>query len=333
MTVYIFLLLGTVLLGIPLCSKKCGRSGRIIYCIGLAAVFIFLAAMRFQVGYDFNLYGGTYFNMKYMDIEEITVNRMEKGFLMPLYVLNLAFEDYRTVFIYTSVVIYSAVFYLIGKNSSNPWISAAAYLCFGLFFNSLCFLRQTMAALISAYAVKYINEKNSLRFFVLIIAASAFHWSALIMLAMFFLLKIKPGYIYLGIVTAGTIIFCIFSKPFMFWAIDKFYMYKGYNPETNVEAIYGLPMRYTIMFSMLFAVCFIFRKRLIEKNQCNAVYLNCLMYTVVFEAMGTRHGILSRFALLVYIPPILYLVPDLVEIIKDYISEKITAGMRRQVGA
>ncbi|MGN0674749.1 MAG: EpsG family protein [Oscillospiraceae bacterium] len=330
MTVYIFLLLGTVLLGIPLCSPKCGKAGRMIYCIGLAVVFIFIAAMRFQVGYDFNLYGGTYFNMKYMDVEEISMNRMEKGFLMPLYVLNLAFEDYRTVFIYTSVIIYSAVFYLIGKNSSNPWISAAAYLCFGLFFNSLCFLRQTMAALIAAYAVKYIDEKRPLRFFVLIIAASAFHWSALIMLAMFFLLKIKPGRIYLGIVTAGTVICCIFSKQLMFWVIDKFYMYKGYNPETNAEAIYGLPIRYTIMFGVLFAVCFVFRKRLIEKNSRNAVYLNCLMYTVVFEALGTRHGVLSRFALLVYIPPILYLVPDLADVIKEYISEKFTVGMRRQ---
>lgn len=329
MLLYIILLLGVVLLGIPLCSKKCGKWGRIVYCVTAAIVFAVIAAVRFQVGYDYNLYGGTYFNMKYMDIEEISVLKMEKGFLLPLYILDLAFEDYRTVFVYTSIIIYPAVFYLIYKNSSCPWISTAAYLCFGLFFNSLCFLRQVMAVLIVTYAIKYVCEKQPLKFFVLVLAASAFHWSALIALVMYILLRIKPGYIYTGLVTAGTVIFCVFSRRFMFWAIGNFYMYKGYDPETSVEAMNGLPIRYTVIFGVLFLICFIFRKRLIERNPNNSVYINCLMYTVVFEAMGTRHGILSRFTLIVYIPAILYLIPDLVYVIKDYISEKFGNGIRR----
>ena len=91
MLLYIILLLGVVLLGIPLCSKKCGKWGRIVYCVTAAIDFAVIAAVRFQVGYDYNLYGGTYFNMKYMDIEEISVLKMEKGFLLPLYILDLAF--------------------------------------------------------------------------------------------------------------------------------------------------------------------------------------------------------------------------------------------------
>lgn len=331
MTLYILLLLGVVIIGIPLCDKKCGKWGRAAYCAAAALAFIFIAANRFQVGYDFNLYGGTYFNMKYMDIAEVSANRMEKGFLMPLYILNLAFEDYRTVFIYTSIVIYASVFYLIYKNSSCPWISAAAYMCFGLFFNSLCFLRQTMAALVVAYAVQFVCEKRPLRFIVLIAAASAFHWSALIMLAMYLLLRIKPDYIYLGIIAAGTVIFCIFSRSIMFWMIDKFYMYRSYNPDVNVEASNGLPIRYTVMFGILFAVCFALRKRLVEKNRANAVYINCLMYTVVFEAMGTRHGILSRFAVIVYIPAVLYLIPDAAAAVKELIAERLSDTRRRQL--
>ncbi len=331
MTVYILLFLGAVLAGIPLCSKKCGRSGRIIYCVCMALVFIFISATRFQVGYDYNLYGGTYFNMKYYDITDIAGLRMEKGFLMPLYVLNLAFEDYRTVFIFTSLIIYSAVFFMICRESSNPWISVAAYLCFGLFFNSLCFLRQTIAALMVAYATKYVGEKRPLRFAALVIAASVFHWSALVMLVMYLFLRIKPGKIYLAVVSVGTVLFCIFSKTLMYWFIDNFYMYRGYDPESNAEAVNGLPLRYTIMFGILFAVAFAFRRRLTEKNPNNSVYINCLMFTTVFEAMGVRHGILSRFALLVYIPPILFLIPDLVQVIREYIGEKLSSEKRRRI--
>ncbi len=317
-------------MGLPLCSKKCGKGGRIAYCVGFAAVFIFLSAMRFQVGYDYNSYGGMYFNMKYMGLEEVTVMRAEKGFLMPLYVLNLAVEDYRTVFIYTSLIIYSAVFYLIYKESSNPWISVVAYLCFGLFFNSLCFLRQVMAALLCGYAVRYVDERRPFRFAVLVIAAASFHWSALIMLALYFFLRIKPSYIYLGAVALCTAVFCVFSKSLLSWAVDTFYMYSNYNPETSVEVVTGLTPLYTIMFGVLFAVAFAFRKRLAEKNSKNDVYLNCLMFTTVFEAMGIKHAILSRFALIVYIPPILFMLPDLIQVIREYMAEKITAVKRRQ---
>lgn len=329
MLIYFFLLAGVIAAGIPLCSPKCGKTGRIIFCAAAAVVFILVSALRFQVGYDFNLYGGVYFNMKYQTIEEICNTKMETGFLLPLYVLNLAFEEYHTVFIFTSLIIYPAIFYLIYKNSSNPWISTTAFLCFGIFFNSLCFLRQIIAALIVAYAIQYLNKRNLWRFLVLVIAAASFHWSSLIMLGMWLLLMIKPGKIYLAVVTAGTVVFCFVSRQLMYWVIDHFYMYHNYDPAKNPEASQGLPIWYTVMFGILFIISFIFRNRLIEKNKKNSIYINCLMYTVVFEAMGTRHGILSRFALLVYLPAILYLVPDMVTVIREYISEKFASAEKR----
>ena len=117
MAIYLFLLAGVVVAGIPLCSEKCGKKGRLIFCIVAAVVFTLISALRFQVGYDYNSYGGTYFNLKYMTREEIMAYKMEKGFLLPLYALNLAFEEYYVVFIYTSLIIYPTVFYLIYKHS------------------------------------------------------------------------------------------------------------------------------------------------------------------------------------------------------------------------
>ncbi len=322
MLMYFILLAAAVGAGIPLCSKKCGKWGRIVYCAVFALIFTFVSAVRFQVGYDYNAYGGTYFDMMYHGLDEVAEMRMEKGFLMPLYILNLAFSDYWVVFIYTSVIFYFSVFALIYKHSSLPWVSVCAFLCFGAFFNSLCFLRQFMAAIIVTYAVKYINGKNPVRFFVLTIAAASFHWSALIMVVMYFLLRIKPSRIYLGIVAAGMVVFFIFSRSVMLFLIDKFYMYSSYNPNTSVEASTGLPIRYTVIFGVLFAICFLFRKRLIEKNPANGVYINCLMFTTVFEAMGTRHAILSRFALLTYLPALLYLLPDAAKVAAEFALEK-----------
>jgi len=322
MLVYIILLAVSVGAGIPLCSKKCGRWGKPVYCVVMALLFTFISAVRFQVGYDFNSYGGEYYNMMFRTVEDVEVMRMEKGFTLPMYIFNLAFEDYWVVFVYTSIIICFSVFGLIYKRSSMPWVSVCAFLCFGAFFNSLCFLRQFIAAIVICYAIKYTEKKFSLRFFALVLAASAFHWSALILMGLYFLLKIKPSYIYLGIAAAGTVIFCFVSRPVLKLLTEKFYMYRGYDPYTSAEMTVGLPVRYTVMFGLLFAVCFLFRKRLMEKNPQNGVYINCLMFTAIFEAMGTRHAILSRFAILTYLPALLFLLPDAVKIIGEFVYEK-----------
>lgn len=329
MIIYILLLAAAVIAGIPLCSNKYQRWGKIVYCSALALTFILIAVLRYGVGYDYHLYGAKCYNISVNGIDFLMADKMEKGFLLPVYIFNLAVDKYYSIFIFAALAIYVPLFILIYKRSSIPWISVAAFLCFGLFFNSLCFLRQFVAAIIVAYAMKYTNAKDYPRFFVLVLSAGAFHWSALIMTVLFVFLKIKPNYIYLSIAAVGTILFCIFSRSLMFWFIDNFYMYRGYNPDVSVEAGTGLPMRYTIMFGVLFAVCFAFRKRLIEKNERNSVYINCLMFTTIFEAMGMRHAILSRFALLTYLPAILWLLPDLVIVVRECISEKINAPKKK----
>lgn len=322
MAAYYILLAAAVLLGVPLCGKRCGKWGKIVYCAICAAGFTVISAIRFEVGYDYNMYGRISYDMMFNDLESISRSRMEKGFLLPLYILRLGFEQYYVVFIYTSVIIYAAVFALIGSRSEIPWISAAAFLCFGLYFNSLCFLRQFIAALIVTYAIKFAHRETVLRYLALVLAAAAFHWSALIMTVMYIFVKIKPSWIYLGIITAGTVILCVFSRSMMLFFIDKFYMYKSYDPDKNIEASTGLPPRYTIIFGIIFIIAFLFREKLIQKNPDNRIYINCLMFTVVFEALGIRHAVLSRFALLTYLPPFLFMLPDMTVIIGRYIKEK-----------
>lgn len=322
MTVYVLLLAASAIFGAVLCSKRFEKWGKPVYLVLFALIFIFLSATRFEVGYDYNMYGTNYYNMLYEDLNDISALRMEKGFMYLNYFMNLAVEEYYGVHILTSVINYAAVFFLIYKYSSVPWISVCAFLCFGIFFNSLCFLRQFIAALIIAYAVRYIEEKNYFKLLLFTVIASAFHWSALIIAGLYFLLRIKPSWIYLGITTALTIIFCIFSKSAMQFLIENFYMYKSYDPTHNSEANVGLPIRYTIMFGIVLIIAYLMKVRLMKHNPMNGIYINFLMFTTVFEAMGTRHAILSRFSILTCIPGIVFLVPEICVCLKEYVSEK-----------
>lgn len=266
MLTYIILLVASVGFGIPLGGKNCKKWEKIVYCAAFALIFTFISAVRFQVGYDYLPYAEAYFDMKYFNLEDLSKHIMEKGFLLPLYILHDSFKDYWVIFVYTSIIIYFSVFGLIYKYSECPWISVCAFLCFGAFFNSLCFLRQFIAAIIVTYAVKFIHKNNYPMFLIFILAAATFHWSALAMAVLYFFLRIKPSWIYFGIIAACTILFCIFSRPAIKFFSEKFYMYQIYDPEKNPEAFSGLSPRYTIIFGLLFLICFLFRKKLIEEN-------------------------------------------------------------------
>ena len=81
MFIYIALLVGCAAAGLVLCNEKFGKHGKMTYCILAAVVFILVSAFRFEVGYDYLLYGGIFSQMKYWDISDLAVHRMEKGFL------------------------------------------------------------------------------------------------------------------------------------------------------------------------------------------------------------------------------------------------------------
>ena len=59
-----------------------------------------------------------------------------------------------------------------------------------------------------------------------------------------------------------------------------------------------------------------------KTDEYNNVLLNCMFFTVFFEIMGVRHAILSRFALLFFIPAIVILVPRAVSVLISKISNK-----------
>ncbi len=67
-----YILLAVSCAAMPLCGKKCGKWGKIVYCVVFAVLFTVVSAVRFQVGHDFNSYGGIYADLLFYDIDEIS---------------------------------------------------------------------------------------------------------------------------------------------------------------------------------------------------------------------------------------------------------------------
>ena len=311
MAVYSIIFLLSAAAGIPLCGlseKKDGRSPY-IYCILMGAVFTAVSALRFGVGYDYNLYAGWFYDLNFTDFDELRGGRKEMGLILLLKLVNIFSSDYAAAFPLISLLIFPPLMLYIARNSDNPWISVTAFLGLGLFFNSMNFMRQFIAAVICAFAFEYAVKGSYARFFLLILTAAAFHRSALFLLPCLFFVIIDWNMIVFGITAAASAAVYIFSEPVV-RAVTR-YIYSGYDPDRSREMTNGLPIGYAVMFGVLFLVAFALRKQMTGDKKCINMMIWCCFGSFFFELLGTRYAIISRVALLFFIPAVVLGVPKI----------------------
>ena len=326
MLVYYLLLIGSLAIGIPLCRLKHGKK---IYC-GLAGVALFLvAALRKGVGYDYYLYALWFFDA--MDKPEFLLAgyKQEKGFLIPMKFLADSTDNYQIMFIVIAAVITAAVMIYIYFYTEKAYLSVFCFLAFGVFFNSMCFMRQMIAAAILLFAIGYIKKKQFFRFLVLVLFASAFHISALVMLVFYFLLQVKMNWISLGVYSGAMILYFFFSEAAIEFITQ--YVYTGYQLGEDAEITNGVIPIYAVFFGILFLLAFAVRKRLCEKDKFNNVFINIMFFNFFFEVIGAKHAVLSRFAILFVMPAIVVLVPKVIEEYAELCGEKFGKNRRKLI--
>ena len=139
MVFYWLLLASLTAVGIPLCKIKHGKA---LYCVIAGIVFFITAGIRRGVGHDYNLYGGWFVDLIKASMDEVMLMRVEKGFLVPLELMSTMTMDYQLMFWVISFIIAVSVMLYIFFHSEKPWLSVFCFLTFGLFFNSMNFMRQ-----------------------------------------------------------------------------------------------------------------------------------------------------------------------------------------------
>lgn len=317
MLIYIVLPVAALVIGIPLCRNEHSGIGRIAYLtvsgIGLFAI----TAYRYAVGYDYILYANWYNSLRLMTVSELTLWSREKGFALPAKVLADAGLGYEAMFAVIALVITAGVVLLIYRHSCTPWISLTAFMVSGLYFNSMNFMRQFIAALFVAFALKYVAQKRFFRYAALVLLASAFHFSALILLPCYLIFKLKMNAPLLSVMLTGSMLIYIFVTPAMEFITG--YLYTSYDPVTSIEASGGLSPVYTVVFALFFVLAFLLRKMLIRRNRHTNTLLVAMYFAVFFSFLGTAHGILARLALLFILAPILILSADIYAVVRDLI--------------
>lgn len=179
--------------------------------IAFAGVLIFVAAFRkgFQdTGVYKNLYVSIGADFQNAFDKEFVIQDHGFNFLMVL--LNRVSPDSQTLIIVAAVVIVASYIKIISQHSCDLPFSLFLMLC-AVFIGTMNGLRQVLAATIIAIGWPLIRDRKPLLFALVVLFASSFHASAVIMIPLYFITggrRYNPG-ILLFIIF---IVFC-FASP------------------------------------------------------------------------------------------------------------------------
>ena len=326
MLIYFMLLAGVLILGLLLCRS---RIGNLIYCIVTGIALFVVSALRLSVGYDYNSYATIYLRYISTPVEDVSVSRIEKGYAMINKLLADYFPDYRVIFTITAAFFAAAVTVCIYRNCKKPYLGFAFFLTLGAYFNTLNFVRQMLAAFIVLYALRYVRKKQFFRYVLIVLFASCFHFSALMMIPFYFILRIKMNPTALAVYSGVTVLIMVFSWNVM--DLITRYIYKSYNPRLSVHVLNGVFPVYMVFFGAFFILAFIFRKRLIRMDPFNNVLINCSYFLFFFELIGVKHSIASRPGLFFVVPVAAILMPRLFEAVLAWCREKAGREKNRRL--
>ncbi|WP_064091725.1 EpsG family protein [Rossellomorea aquimaris] len=244
--------------------------------------------------------GDTPFYMHAYNVGEFSWELIDGKSDVGFWVLQLLLKSYISqdpqILIFTAALITNGLILItLYKYSRMIELSLFVYIASGMFLVSMNGIRQFLAASIIFIATKYLIEKNWIIYFLIVIFASLFHLSALILLPIYFLVQGKPwSKATLMVIIAALIIVVGFEKftAILFTAIEDT-QYGHYRTFSEGGAS---TMRVAVTFAPLL-IAYLGREKLKEIFPASDVIVNMALIGFVFMLISTQNWIFARFSI------------------------------------
>lgn len=276
---------------------------------------ILFTCFYYEIGMDWNSYLAMYDN----NIK-----------LEPLYYMIQALSFYCGSFqylIFFIELIYIALFCKSIEKYSN-YFGISVLIWLGVDYLSFGVLRQIVAIAIFFYSIIFIVNRNFMRYFVCCCIAIGFHYSAIILFPLYFILNHRFGNIKILIITIFSFVAYYthfisnyINNIFSYFFISKAAYYLG---DEKMSANLGLGVRFYEIL-IVFSVCILYRKILEKKYEYFNVFFNCIFcLLVVYLCLNSTVVFAVRFIKYFEIAYII-IIPYAISIIKEKKDRYIVA--------
>ncbi|MBG0859039.1 MAG: EpsG family protein [Bacteroidales bacterium] len=256
-------------------------------------IFWLVAGLRYETGVDWP--GYTKFFVDSESIGKVLKNAVtfhfydqyEFGYTLLNSVLRTFTDNVQWLFLIIAFSTNLMLFNSVKRYSDHIFISLLIYFGTIYFILDMSGIRQCIALNIFLLSIKYITGRHFLKYFVTILIASMFHITSLLLIPIYFILKIKfNNWVLLSVIIAG-----LFISVFKITWIIPFL--KGISELIQIEAITNRIYAYSnlsgprifgfgFLFNFLvFIFCIIERKKL-EQNKMFNIFLNMYVISLFF---------------------------------------------------
>ncbi len=295
MVFYLSLFGAVTLFGYLLCNKTKLKHRDIIFVLSAVGFLCFLSCIRYDVGFDYSYggYTGLWNKVLSTPFSQFFTIDDEPGFTLFTYFLSLFGKNYQIFYIGNSILIaILAGLFIYRECGDKVWGFFMLY-GLGMYYCSMNLIRQTIAALIFAFAIPMVKKKKPIPYMLLVLLASTVHKSALLMIPFYFILQIRLTKAVLAVYMAATL--GIFLTSDIILKIVTKLWYGNYMGSIYLD--FGNDWYYMIACTVFFAVIYIYRDRICSQDVRNHIYINCAFFYFFFWIISWKHMLIDRFTM------------------------------------
>ncbi len=287
---------------------------RISSMIILAVSFILVSSFRYRIGFDYDMYNDFFKQVCSQSFTDVVkAHWKEPSYYIFSWLVACITDNYQIWLFVSSTFIIGSIFYITYKNTDSPWISYLLYISLHIFATNMNFLRQSMAAVVLFWGYKYLKNGNTIKYLLIILLATTFHFSALIALPVYIISRLPLNKIWCSLMSAICLIGIFAIKPAIN-ILAQFTVYSKYfnNPELQMYLGKG-SIKTMILQAVIMIITLIFTQKLYKKDKKNSYIFYISLITMTITLMGINVFIIERFSIhfqlyfLIFIPQILSL--------------------------
>lgn len=237
----------------------------------------------------------------------------EPGYIFLSRFIGLFTSNEVFLFAVTTLIILIAYFTHIKKYSVNIWLSVLMFVTIDTYYTSFHITRQILAVAIIFAGAKFLYERKFFKFLLVVILASLFHQTSLIMIPFYFILnfRIKIRNLILFFITA--VILVVFFQDLL----DYIQMFVYDNYTEQAYGMTGASVANAVLPVALAAFSIFHSKKLDSKNNnMHRIWFNASIFYAIFSILSLQILMVERISFF-FAPFSLLLVPYIFSKMKD----------------
>lgn len=267
------------------------------------SILILISGIRgYECGGDLQHYLSNYPIIGKRNFHDIFYDRVKYGYVFSsIYKIAYSIDESPTCLLFlTSIINLSFIAIFIKKYSCNPFFSVFIYVTMAFYTNTFNSVRSSMALGLGLVIMRYIIERNFIKFFIGYIVALEIHQTFFPFLFLYFIYNKQLSFRYIIISISICYIISQALSSFMGYIATLAYIYDPGAYEDIGEAYSGGYSLLALLSGM--AVGFYW---LLKKENCinkeTQLFIHCMVMASCIQAFATYYTVLQRVAMFFYI--------------------------------